>query len=213
MYEFLKKARIHPEETFSSVLFRLLTFQDDVIMLSGKVQEMLFRREFILYPELSKHDETLAAEKVVIWLLSCSNSKYARGYRENQKMSPTEITTDAKRKLEALEQIDGVIEIEGDLYFIEMKWWEDPIGVPEIAQHLMRVFLRAESRAIIISASGFTGPAVNTCKDALQQKVVILCTLQEFVTLLEKEYDLCEFIKKKVQAAISNRKPFVELPI
>lgn len=27
-----------------------------------------------------------------------------------------------------VEQIDGVIEIDGHLYFIEMKWWEKPIG-------------------------------------------------------------------------------------
>lgn len=112
-----------------------------------------------------------------------------------------------------VEQIDGVIEIEGHLYFIEMKWWEKPIGVPEISQHLVRIYHRAESRAIIISASSFTGPAVNTCKEALQQKVVTLCTLQEFVILLEKEDDLCEFIKKKVQAAIVDRKPFVEMLI
>lgn len=108
-----------------------------------------------------------------------------------------------------VEQIDGVIEIDGHLYFIEMKWWDKAIGVPEISQHLVRVYHRAESRAIIISASGFTDPAVSTCKDALQQKVVTLCTLQEFVILLEKEGDLCELIRKKVRAAIVDRKPFV----
>ena len=110
-----------------------------------------------------------------------------------------------------VEQIDGVIEIDGHMYFIEMKWWENPIGVPEISQHLVRVYHRAESRAIIISASRFTGPAVNTCKEALQQKVVTLCTLQEIVILLEQEGDLCEFIRKKVRAAIVDRKPFVEV--
>lgn len=112
-----------------------------------------------------------------------------------------------------VEQIDGVIEIDGHLYFVEMKWWDRPISVPEISQHLVRVYHRAESRAIIISASGFTGPAVSTCKDALQQKVVTLCTLQEFVILLENEGDLCNFIKKKIQAAIVDRKPFVEVSV
>jgi hypothetical protein len=112
-----------------------------------------------------------------------------------------------------IEQIDGVIGIDGQLYLIEMKWWDKPIGVPEISQHLVRVFCRAESRAIIISASNFTGPAVNRCKDALQQKVVILCTLQEIVNLLEIEGDLCDFIRKKVQAAIVDRNPFLEMSI
>jgi len=63
-----------------------------------------------------------------------------------------------------LEQIDGVVEIDGHIYFVEMKWWESPLGVPEVSQHLVRVYQRAEGRAIIISASDFTGPAVNICK-------------------------------------------------
>jgi hypothetical protein len=83
LYELLKKARAHPEKTFSSALFRLLTFQDNVIMLSKKVQETFFRRELIFHPELSEHDEPIAAEKVVTWLLNCSDSKYVSGYKEN----------------------------------------------------------------------------------------------------------------------------------
>jgi restriction system protein len=39
-----------------------------------------------------------------------------------------------------IEQIDGVIGIDGHLYLIEMKWWDKPIGVPEISQHLVRIF-------------------------------------------------------------------------
>jgi restriction system protein len=109
-----------------------------------------------------------------------------------------------------VEQIDGVVEIEGHLYFVEMKWWNSPLGKPEIAQHLVRVYHRAEGRAIIISATDFTGPAVATCKDALQQKVVVLCTLQEIVTLLERREDLRTFLQKKVQAAIIEKNPFCQ---
>jgi len=110
-----------------------------------------------------------------------------------------------------VEQIDGVIELDSHMYFVEMKWWKSPIGVPEISQHLVRVYSRAEGRAIIISASSFTGPAISTCKDMLQNKVVVLCTLQEVVLLLEKEGDLRELIKEKVRAAIIDRKPYVEM--
>lgn len=109
-----------------------------------------------------------------------------------------------------VEQIDGVVEIDGHLYFVEMKWWSAPLGVPEVSQHLVRVYHRAEGRAIIISASDFTDPAVLTCKDALQQKVVVLCTLQEIVTLLERREDLRAFVQKKVQAAIVEKDPFCQ---
>lgn len=82
-----------------------------------------------------------------------------------------------------VEQIDGVVEFDSHIYFVEMKWWNVPLGVPEVYQHLVRVYHRTESRAIIISASDFTAPAVTTCKEALHNKVVILCTLEEIVML------------------------------
>jgi restriction endonuclease Mrr len=111
-----------------------------------------------------------------------------------------------------IEQIDGVIELDNHVYFVELKWWKDPVGVPEISQHLVRVYHRAEGRAIIISASGFTRPAVSTCKEALQQKVVVLCSLQEIVMLLEGYSDFCEFFRKKVHAAMIDRNPYLESP-
>ena len=107
-----------------------------------------------------------------------------------------------------IEQIDGVVELDGHLYFVEMKWWKAPVGVPEIAQHMMRVFVRAEARAIIISASDFTDPAVTSCKEALAHKVVTLCTLQEFVILLERQADLAEFLRRKVRATMMDKNPF-----
>lgn len=110
-----------------------------------------------------------------------------------------------------VEQIDGVVEMVGHMYFVEMKWWNKPLGRAEVSEHLVRVYTRAEGRAIIISASNFTAPAISVCKDALQQKVIVLCTLQELVMLLEQKGDLVEFFKKKVQAAIADRNPFIEV--
>lgn len=109
------------------------------------------------------------------------------------------------------EQIDGVIEVGGFLYFVEMKWWNQPLGVPEVSQHLVRIYHRAEARAIIISASDFTEPAIVTCKQALQQKVVILCTLQELVLLLERRGNLSDFVKSKAHAAQIDHNPFVKV--
>lgn len=113
-----------------------------------------------------------------------------------------------------VEQIDGVIDLDGHLYFVEMKWWKDPLGVPEISQHLSRVFLRAEARALIISASSYTTAAIVTCRDALAfQKIVTLCTLKEMVEVLEYQADLAEFLKRKVQATIMEKNPFPEVGI
>jgi restriction endonuclease Mrr len=157
---------------------------------------------FSLFSENDKHKRGKALEGVINSLFK------AYGILVREAFS---LTGDASEGV--VEQIDGVIELDSHLYFVEMKWWKEPIGVPEISQHLVRVYHRAESRAIIISASDFTAPAVSTCKEALQQKVVVLCTLQEIVFLLENQRDLCELVKKKVQAAIVDRNPFIEMKI
>ncbi|MDD2899446.1 MAG: restriction endonuclease [Desulfuromonadaceae bacterium] len=157
---------------------------------------------FSLFTENDKHKRGKALEGVINSLFK------AYGILVREAFS---LTGDASEGV--VEQIDGVIELDSHLYFVEMKWWKEPIGVPEISQHLVRVYHRAESRAIIISAAGFTAPAVSTCKEALQQKVVVLCTLQEIVFLLENQRDLREMVKKKVQASIVDRNPFIEVKI
>lgn len=108
-----------------------------------------------------------------------------------------------------VEQVDGVIEIDAQLYFVEMKWWNKPLGASEISQHLVRIYHRPEARAIVISASGYTDPAIKLCKEALTKgKVVTLCTLNELVLLLEGQHDLKAFLRNKIEATIIEKNPF-----
>ncbi len=106
-----------------------------------------------------------------------------------------------------VEQIDGVIELDGVIFLVEMKWWSSSLGPGEIAPHLVRVYGREGARGLLISYSGYTEPAIATCKDALAQRVVVLCKLQEIVQLLERADDLAEFLKKKVRAAVIDKNP------
>lgn len=107
-----------------------------------------------------------------------------------------------------VEQIDGIIELGGVLYFVEMKWYRNPVGKPEISEHLVRLMSRAEVRGIFISASDYTEPAIHTVREFLQHKVLVLSTLQEIVRLLEQQEDLSEFFTKKVQAAQIHKNPY-----
>ena len=109
-----------------------------------------------------------------------------------------------------IEQIDGVIEIDGEVYLVEMKWWNEPLGPGEVSQHLVRVFNRGQSRGIFISASGYTDAGINICRESTGKIVVVLCKLQEFVTLLERETDLKSFLKEKINASIIHKNPFYE---
>jgi len=109
-----------------------------------------------------------------------------------------------------VEQIDGVIVLDGHLYLVEMKWWATVIGVPEIAPHLVRLFSRGDVRGIIIAHPGFSGPAVQSAKEALQQKVVVLSDLEEVFRSVDLGKDLGMYFRKKVEIAILDKNPYAK---
>lgn len=109
-----------------------------------------------------------------------------------------------------IEQIDGVVELDGHVYLVEMKWTKESLGPGDVAQHLVRVFGRGHARGLFISASGYTPAALESCRDSLRQSVFALATMQEFVTLLERQVDLVAFLKSKVNAAITHKNPLYE---
>lgn len=110
-----------------------------------------------------------------------------------------------------VEQIDGVIELDGVIHLVEMKWLSNPVGVGEFLPHLSRLFLRANANGIFISSSGYTEGVVKECATALAQKTMVLCSLQELVMLLQRQGDLVTFLKRKVQAAIVEKNPFLQI--
>ena len=110
-----------------------------------------------------------------------------------------------------IEQIDGVIEIDGEIYIVEMKWLKDPLGKAEMSEHLVRIFNRGGARGLIISASGFSKPAYETAKEALAHKVIILVHLREIVDILEELGDLKELLKQKVRSAITEKNPYYNM--
>ncbi len=107
-----------------------------------------------------------------------------------------------------VEQIDGVIELKGDLYFVEMKWFQERVGKAEISEHLVRLMSRAEGRGIFISASDYTKPAVHVARDFLQHKTFIMATLEEIVQLLDRQAELNDFLIEKVHAAQIHKNPY-----
>lgn len=110
-----------------------------------------------------------------------------------------------------VEQIDGVIELNGDLYLVEMKWLNAPVGISEFSPHLSRLFMRANAHGIFIATNGYSVPVIAECTNALHLKTIFLCSLQEIVMLLQRQDDLAEFLKRKFQAAVIDKNPFVEI--
>jgi len=109
------------------------------------------------------------------------------------------------------EQIDGAIEIDREVFLVEMKWVNKPVDVDQVSRHLVRIYHRGFTCGIFISNSGYTEPAINVCREALQRTVITLITLEELVKLLEGDCDLSEFLRKKIQCAILDKNPFPQL--
>jgi restriction endonuclease Mrr len=107
-----------------------------------------------------------------------------------------------------IEQIDGVVEIDGSVYLVEMKWWDKPIGRQEIAPHLVSVYGRGDVGGIFISYSGYSPAAVEDAKTGLSQKVFVLTELQEIVEVLERDGDLKAAFKEKINRAKTDKNPF-----
>ena len=107
-----------------------------------------------------------------------------------------------------IEQIDGVIELDADIYLVEMKWLSRHVDVNDVSRHLVRIYHRHSSRGVFISATKFTPAALKICTDALEKTVVVLLTLQEIFSILEREGDLKALLKTKVQAAIIEKQPY-----
>jgi restriction system protein len=111
-----------------------------------------------------------------------------------------------------IEQIDGVVEITGHLYLVEMKWWNQPIGRQEISPHLVSVYHRGNVGGIFIAYSGFSPAAIAEVKTALAQKVVVLMELQEVVRALDQDWDLKTLLIDKIQYSQMHKEPLHKKP-
>lgn len=110
------------------------------------------------------------------------------------------------------EQIDGLVEIDAILYLVEMKWWSEPIGAPELQKLIAKSILRGRNvRCIFVSYSGYAATAVSTARDALGPGIpVILCDLRHFVQLIEAGGDLKGFFKDRFTALIADKNPYLQ---
>ncbi len=87
------------------------------------------------------------------------------------------------------------------------------MGKPQLAEHLVRLYGRADARGLVISYSDYTSAAVDVCREALQARVVALCRLHEIVTLLDQEKELAAFLRAKANAAVLDKTPWYEPPL
>lgn len=106
-----------------------------------------------------------------------------------------------------VEQIDGIIELSGVLYFVEMKWYRNPVGNTSF-QSILFASCRVPRFGIFISASDYTEPAILTAREFLQHKVVVLstllrssvCSIRRPFRVLHKESPGCADTETRISA-------------
>lgn len=108
-----------------------------------------------------------------------------------------------------IEQIDGVVEIDNQIYLVEIKWKKDAIGNNDIFTHLGRIYHRTNACGFFISASGYTPAALSAAKEAfVKNALLVFFNLEEFVKVIEKETDFKQYSRKKIEAAILKKDPY-----
>ncbi len=100
-----------------------------------------------------------------------------------------------------------MIQLRGQLFLVEMKWEQEVLGREKVASHLVRVFSRGLAGGIIISYSDYSPASITDCRDALREKVVVLCRLEELVYAIERDVDLKALMNAKIDAAIIHKNP------
>lgn len=163
--------------------------------------EDVSRRLFALF---SMDDKPQERGKLLESVLNDLFKTYGINIREDFRRKDPDTGT-------VLEQIDGVIELDGAIHLVEMKWLNTPVGIGEFSPHLSRLFMRANAQGIFIATNGYTESVLTECKNALNLKTIFLCSLQEFVMLLQRQGDLVALLKKKSQAAIIDKNPYLEV--
>lgn len=172
--------------------------------------------------EIQKHNANIEAIKKELFSLFSETNPQKRGkmlesvlnkyFREFQLF----VKEDFKRTGEAgegiIEQIDGIIEIDNQIYLVEMKWKKDPIGSDDIYAHLGRIYHRANAHGIFISASSYTPSGITAAKEALiKNALLVLFDLEELVRVIESETDFKQYIRDKIRIAIIEKEPYKKL--
>ncbi|MBA2524548.1 MAG: restriction endonuclease [Pyrinomonadaceae bacterium] len=167
---------------------------------------------------LRKKREELDEIKRSLFSLFGESNPYKRGkaiervlnsYFKASGISVSEaITLTSEAGTGVIEQIDGVVQIRGQRYLVEVKWEQETLGRHKLSSHLVRVFSRGFTGGIFISYSDYSAAAVGDCKEALRDKVIVLCRIDEFVRALEQEIDLEKLLDAKIDKAIIDKNPY-----
>jgi restriction system protein len=106
------------------------------------------------------------------------------------------------------EQIDGLISLGTQLILVEAKWHSEPLNRRDVSAHLVSLYTRGDVYGLVVSYSGFRQSAIDVCKAALADHVVVLAEVHEIVMLLEDpDAAVSDWLRQKITKASVDRLP------
>jgi restriction system protein len=109
---------------------------------------------------------------------------------------------------QATEQIDGLIALGTQLILVEAKWHSEPLSKGDVAAHLVSLYSRGDVYGLVVSFSGFRPSAVEICRTALADLVVVLAEVRELLMLLEDpDATVSDWLWQKITKASVDRMP------
>lgn len=165
--------------------------------------------------ELRRRAEELEVLKNELYSLFSSKDPHERGARFESTLNQLfrhfdiliqeSFTRTGENGEGVIEQVDGVVNLNGRVSLVEVKWQQEKVNREQASSHLSRVFLREASQGLIISTSGFTSGADTLLKEALPKATVAKCTLPEIVQILERGEDLKTFLTQCIDETVTRR--------
>jgi len=109
------------------------------------------------------------------------------------------------------EQIDGSFQLDQNIYLVEAKWQDAPIGQADLLVFHGKVQGKSTwSRGMFISHSGFTQDGIEAFSRGRPTNMIGMSG-QDLYFIVEKQYPICEVIEKKARRAAETGEFYVSV--
>jgi hypothetical protein len=103
------------------------------------------------------------------------------------------------------EEIDVIINRGYEYFLFECKWEKDPIGAAVIREFFGKLFKRSQTKGIVVSYSGFTGPAVLEAANFYSHRPILLMGPEDIKKLVSFRRSFDEIVSERYDLLVTKR--------
>lgn len=103
------------------------------------------------------------------------------------------------------EEIDVIINRGHEYFLLECKWEKDPIGASAIRDFGWKVSKRSQAKGVVVSNSGFTGPAASEAANFFNQRPILLMGPEDIEELVSFKRSFDEIVAERYDLLVTKR--------